>query len=168
MTSWSKILMASVFMFFLLQVSFLWINASSDDLVSVSLTEAEEALASAYEVVLEAEQAGANVSGLFGRLNLGGEYLAEAFIWYSLGDSESTSRFSGLCYYVATDVRSEAFELRDDVNRLGEADFVLKIIASVVGVIVVVVFCSVAWRVFKRRYLSQGLVLKSEVVSDES
>ena len=168
MCSWSKLLVFSAFLFFLLQVSIPWVSASSDDVATLAMTQAEETLASAFEAVLEAEEAGANVSGLLGRLNLGGEYLAEAYVWYRLGVSENASRFAGLCREVVGDVGSEAFELRDEAKRLGEADFVVKMVGSVVGVIVVVVLGFVVWRVFRRRYRRQVLGLRPEVVSGES
>jgi hypothetical protein len=65
-------------------------------------------------------------------------------------------------------VRSEAFELRDEAERLGEADFVVNMIGSVVGVIVVVVSGFVVWRVFRRRYVGRVLGLRPEVVSGDS
>jgi len=168
MASWTKLLMVSAFLLFLLPVPILLVSASSEDVVTLALTEAEEAFTSAYEAVFEAEQAGANVSGLFGRLNIAGEYLSEAYVWHRSGDSENASRFAGLCYDVVEDLKSEAVELRDEAKRLGEADFVVNMIGSVVGVIVVLVSCSVAWLVFRRRYRRQFLGLRPEVVSGES
>ncbi len=152
----------------LLLVCFPWVSGSSADDAALTITQAEETLASAYEAVLEAEQVGANVSGLLSRLNLGGDYLAEAYLWYHLGVSENASRFAGLCHEVGGDVRSDALELRDEAKRLGEADFVVKIYGSVVAVIVVVVLCSVVWLVFKRRYRKRVLRLRPEVISSES
>ena len=160
--------MISAFLFCLLPVSIPWVNAASDDVFTVSLPEAEEAFTSAYEAVFEAEQAGANVSGLFGRLNIAGEYLSEAYVWYRSGDSENASRFAGLCYDVVEDLKSEAVELRDEAKRLGDAEFVATLFGSVVGMIVVVVSGYVVWRVFKRRYRRQFLGLRPEVVSGES
>jgi len=66
------------------------------------------------------------------------------------------------------DLKSEAVELRDEAKRLGDADFVVKMFGSVVGVIVVLVSCSVAWLVFRRRYRRRVLGLRPEVVSGES
>ena len=168
MITWSKLLMVSAFLLFLLPFPTLLVSASSEDVVTLALTEAEEALASVHEAVLEAEQAGANVSGLLDKLNLGAEYLAEAYVWYRLGVSENASRFAGLCYEVVGGVSSEAVELRDEAKRLGDADFVVNMIGSVVGVIVVLVFCSVAWLVFRRRYRRRVLGLRPEVAYGES
>ena len=168
MSSWSKLLTASAFIFLLLQVSIPWINASSENLVTVSLTEAEEALASSYGAVLAAEQAGANVSGLFGRLNVGGEYLSEAYVWYRLGDSENANHFAGLCYDLVEDLRHEAIEFRDEAQRVKDAENAITIFGSVVAVIVVVISCFVSWSIFKRNYRRRVLELRPEVVSDES
>jgi hypothetical protein len=167
MTSLSKLLMVSSLLLFLLPFPTLLVNASSEGVVTLALTEAEEAFASTHKAVLEAEQVGANVSGLLDKLNLGAEYLAEAYVWYRLGIFENASRFAGLCSDVIGGVRSEAFELRDDAKRLGEADFVMNMIWSVVGVSVVLVSCSVAWLVFRRRY-RRRVGLRTEVVSGES
>jgi len=168
MSSPFKLLVISVLLLFLLPVFIPWVSASSEDVATLSITQAEETLASAFEAVLDAEMAGANVSGLFGRLNIAGEYLSEAYVWYRSGDSENASRFAGLCYDVVEDLKSEAVELRDETKRLGDAEFVVTIFGSVVGMIVVVVSGYVVWRVFKRRYRRQVLGLRPEVVSGES
>jgi len=160
----SKLLIISAFLLFLLPVSIPFAGASNDDAVIVVLTKAEEVSASAYEAILEAEQAGANVSSLLDRLNLAGDYLAEASVWYRLGDSESASRFAGLCNDIVEDVRREALELRDETQSLRENNFIVTIIVSGVGVISVVVLCSVVWRLFKRHHYRKVLGLKPEVV----
>ena len=126
MSSPFKLLVISVLLLFLLPVFIPWVSASSEDVATLEVIEAEDILGLAYEAVLEAEEAGANVSGLLGRLDLGGEYLAEAYVWVRLGDSENAGRFAGLCVEVVGDVRSEVFELRDEAKRSGEADFVVK------------------------------------------
>ncbi len=140
MSSPFKLLVISVLLLFLLPVFIPWVSASSEDVATLSITQAEETLASAFEAVLDAEEAGANVSGLLGRLNFGGEYLAEAHVWYRLGVFENASRFADLCFEVVGDVGGEAVGLRDEAERLGEADFVVKMFGSVGGVIVVVFF----------------------------
>ena len=168
MSSPFKLLVISVLLLFLLPVFIPWVSASSEDVATLSITQAEETLASAFEAVLDAEMAGANVSGLLGRLNLGGEYLAEAYVWYRLEVSENASRFADLCFEVVGDVRGEAVELRDEAKSLGEADFVVKMVGSAVGVIVVVVVGFVVWRGFRRRYCRRVLGLRPEVVSGES
>ena len=168
MGSWLKFFVFSVFLFLLLSVSIRWVSAVDGDVVALDIAEAEDVLGSAYGAVLEAEEAGANVSGLFVRLNVGSEYLAEAYVWYRLGVYENASRFAGLCREVLGDLGSEAVGLRDDAERLGEADFVVKMGGSVVGVVVVLILGFVVWRVFRWRYSGRVLGLRPEVVSGES
>jgi hypothetical protein len=167
MFSWSKFLTVSVFLFFLL--SFVpWVGASNGNVVPLEVTQAEEALVLGYDAVLEAEEAGANVSSLLARLSLGGEYLAEAYVCVRLGDSEKASRFAGLCVEVVGDMRGEAVGLREEAHGWWVLDVIVRLIWSVFGVIIIVVVAFVVWRVFRRRYLKRVLGSKPEVVSHES
>ena len=168
MSSCSKLLVFSVFLFLLLPVSIPWVGAVDADVVSLGLADAEEALGLAYGAILDAEMAGANVSGLFGRLNVGGEYLAEAYVWYRLGAFENASRFAGFCSEVVDGVRGEAVGLKSEAHGLWVLDFLVRVIWSVGGVVVVVVLGFVVWRVFRRRYCRRVLRLRPEVVSGES
>lgn len=152
MGSYSKLCVFSAILLFLLPAPILLVNAQSESAASLALTEAEEALTLTHEAVLEAEQAGANVSLLLDKANRASEYLAEAHIWYRLGDFDKANQYAGLCSDAIEGVRNEAFELRDEANRLSEAKVVEDMIVSVAGVVAVIVFCSVAWHLFKRRY----------------
>jgi len=168
MTSRSKLLIFSTFLLFLLPFPILLVNASSENMVTLTLTEAEDALTSTYESVLEAEEAGANVSDLLDELNLGAEYLAEAYIWHRLGIDENASRFADRSISVVDGIRNEAFELRDEAKRVRENEFAVKIIGSAVGVVVVVISCFLVWRFVKHHYYRRVLKSSPEVVSDES
>jgi hypothetical protein len=128
---------------------------------------AEVALVSAYEAVLGAEEAGADVSGLLADLNVAGGYLAEAHVWLGLGDFDEAVRLADLCYGAVVDVRKEAFELESEADALRVTDSVVRMIGSMVGVVVVVFLGFVFWRVFKRRYSERVLEMKPEVAKDE-
>jgi hypothetical protein len=158
----------SVLLFLLLSVSVTWVSAADEDQVSLGLANAEGDLASAYDAVLEAEEAGADVSGLLDMLNVGGEYLAEAYVWQRLGVNENATRLAGLCQEAVENVRSEAILLKEKAERLEASDFMVTMLVSAVGVGVVVVVGFVLWRVFTRRYSRRILGLKPEVVSGES
>jgi len=168
MVSRLRFLVVSVFLFSLVSVSVPWVSAANGDLAPLEVAEAEEALASAYEAVLQADEAGADVSGLLDKLNVGSEYLVEAYIWVPLGDSENISHFAGLCYDIALDVHSDAVEAIDEARNSEMNEFVLVMLGSVAGVILVVVLCSVGWHIFKKRYYKKVLGLKPEVVFGES
>lgn len=168
MASWSKLLTLSFFLLLLLPTSVPLASAQNDDGVSAVLTKAEQVTASAYDAILEAEQYGTNVSSLLARLNLAGEYLAEAHVWYRLGVSDNVSLFAGLCVNVAEDVKQGALELRDEAKSSRENNFVVTVIGSSVGVISIIVLGSIVWRIFKRNHYRKILGLKPEVVSNES
>jgi hypothetical protein len=129
---------------------------------------AEAVMVSAYKAVLDAEHAGANVSGLLARLNVAGEYLANAHALYRSGDFGNATRFANLCYDVGEKVRSEAVDLKNQAYSLGVTDLVVRMAVSLIGVIVIVFLSFLVWGVFKRSYQKRVLGVKPEVVSGES
>jgi hypothetical protein len=165
---WMRILGFSIFLFLLLSISFSRVGAVDEDVVALDLAEAGQALDSAYVAVLDAEEAGANVTGLLVRLSVGGEYLAEAHNWYRSGAFENASRFIGFCQEVIGDVGSEAVGLREEAERLAREDVLVRVFGSSVGVVVVLVLGFFVWGIFKRRYRKRLLGFKPEVVSGES
>ena len=143
-------------------------GVDDENVAASAVDRAEGAMASAFEAVLDAEDAGATVSGLLDELNIAGGYLAEAYVWLGLGNFDNATRFADLCYYSVEDVRSKAVELRNEAYGLWANDLVVKMIGSIIGVVVVVFLGFVVWRVFKRRYCRRVLGLRPEVVSGES
>jgi hypothetical protein len=148
-------------------VSVTWVGAVDEDEAAQGLADAEEALVSAYGTVLEADEAGANVSSLLVRLNVGGGYLAEGYNWYRLGVFENASGYAGLCREVLSGVSGEAVGLRNEAEVLMREDSLVRVFGSAVGVGIILVVGFVVWRVFRRRYFRRALKLKPEVVSGE-
>ena len=109
----------------------------------VSITQ--HATEVAVQEARHAEEAGADVSGLLAKLTVGGEHLAEARVWFSLGDFDSASLLAGLCYDVAEEVRFEAEELRSEVYGFQVVSVFVKVSGSVVGVVVVLALGTVIW-----------------------
>lgn len=143
-------------------------GADGEDVAASAIDRAEEAVVSAYDAVLDVEQAGANVSGLVARLNVGGEYLANAHILYELGDYDNATSFANLCYGVGEEVRNEAVELKNEAYGLWVNDLVVRMTGSMIGVVVIVFLSFFGWRAFKRRYRKRILGMKPEVTKDES
>ena len=140
----------------------------SKDVAVSAVDRAEVAVVSAYEAVLDAEEAGADVSGLLVRLNVAGEYLASARVWYELGDFDNATRFADLCYDVGEEVRSEAVELKNEAHGLWVTGLFVRMTVSIFGVVFVVFLSFMVWRAFKRRYRKRVLGMRPEVVSGES
>jgi hypothetical protein len=144
------------------------LGVDGEDVAVSAVDRAEVAAASAYEAVLDAEEAGVDISGLLAELNVAGRYLAQAHVWLGLGDFDEATRFADLCYDVVVDVRNEAYGLKNEGHGLWVNDSVVRMTGSIVGVVVVVFVGFVVWRVFKRRYRRRVLGLRPEVVKVES
>jgi hypothetical protein len=168
MGSGLRFFVVSVFLFSLLSVSVPWVDATNGDNVPLEVADAEEALVLAYDSVLEAEEAGANVSTLLDMLNAGEEYLAEAYVHLRLGDSEGAVHLAGFCVQVVDDVGVEAILLREEAVRSERADVLVRVFGSAVGVVVVVVSAFLLWGFFKRRYYEKVLKMRPEVSDSEA
>lgn len=131
------------------------------DVVS-AIDRAEFALASAYDAVLDAEHNGENVLNLLAKLNIGGEYLTNARIWWSLGEFENSTRFATLCYDVAEEVRNEATKAENAAYGLWVQNLWLRMLVSIICMVFVVLLSSLAWRTFKRHYYRRVLKMKVE------
>jgi hypothetical protein len=161
-----KFLVVSFLLFSLVSVSIPWVCAE-DDGAFLEVAEAEEALALAYDVVLEAEEAGANVSSLLDKLTVGGGFLAEAYAHIRLGDYERAGRLADFCVEVVDVVEEEAVLLKDEAERMKREDLLVRVFGSAVGIVIVVVIGFVLWQVFKRRYHQKVLQSKPEVNDGE-
>lgn len=144
------------------------VHASSQDVATSAISRAEEAVASAYEAVLQAEGSGANVSSLLIRLNDAGGFLAQAHVSYRLEDFDGAARFADLCRQIGEEVRVEAYDLRGLAVEEAVQRFRWTVIGSVLGVAIIVGASFLGWRIFKLRYYRRILGKKPEVVPSES
>jgi len=142
--------------FLLFPVFTLKVGASSEDTATLAITQAEETVVSAYEAVLEAEQAKANVSELLELLDVAGEHLAEAHMLYRLGDFDGAVDSADLSSVIGADVKNDAEELKIDAYQSWITSLLVRITVSIGGVIAVVFGTFIAWRAFRRRYFRQA------------
>jgi len=121
-----------------------------------ALADAEGALVSAYQAVLKAEEAGANVSGLLARLNEAGGFLAQARMAYRLGYFDEAASFADSSRNIGGEVQDAALELKDAAVSEGWQSTMLTMVASVVGVAVIAIGSLWTWHFLKRRYGGGG------------
>jgi len=135
---------------------------------SASVGEADVAVRQAFNATLDAERAGANVSGLILRLNEAGGILVEAEMALGKGNSSEAFSKAGQCVGIAESVRSDADALR--VSALDEAQTVFwtYLTFSVAGIAAFVVVLALVWRRFKRGYVRKVLGMRPEVAHDEA
>lgn len=134
----------------------------------LAIERAEGVVVSAYQVVLDAEGAGANVSGLLVQLNRAGEFLAQARVSYRAGDFDGAVRSADLCNEIGEGVRGEAEGLKNLAVVQGAQRFRWTMIGSILGVTIIMGASFFGWRIFKLRYYRRVLEMKPEVGSNES
>ena len=129
-----------------------------------SLDGAEELVCQAFEMVLEAEEAGANVSIFMADLDEAGALLAEAEILRRNGNVDEAAGLAEQAVVIANNVEREALELKNLalVNR--QNVFWFSSVCSLVGVSVFLLVLFFVWRWFRRVYLRRLLRMKPEVV----
>jgi hypothetical protein len=134
---------------------------------SASVGEADVAVRQAFNATLDAERAGANVSGLILRLNEAGTILGQAEIALSNGNSSEAASKAGQCVTIADGVKSDAVALKASALDGAQTTFWRYLAFSVVGVAVFVVVLAVVWRRFRRGYVGKVLGARPRVVSNE-
>jgi hypothetical protein len=142
----------AVLLLFLLPVFIVRVNASSEETAALAITEAEETVASAYEAVLEAEKAGANVTNLLNVLNEAGILLSKAHLAYDMGDFDSARDFAVWCKGNLTGFVDEAEALKQSAIQRRYWDFTVNVVGSAVGAVAVVVGGFASWTFLKRKY----------------
>jgi len=125
---------------------------SNQDTAFFAIVDAEETMVSAYEAVLEAEQAGGNVSGLLAQLNEAGEFLASARMSYGNGDFDDAVYFADLSRNIGEEVENAAYELKDLASDEEMQGMWFTVLGSVSGIVLVVSGSLWVWWFLKRRY----------------
>ena len=133
---------------------------------SSSTQQAEEAVSSAYHVVLKAESAGVNVTNLLMKLNEAASYLSTAKNLLRNEDPDGVAELTYSSIEIADNVKVEATRL--EALALADRDFANKIsfLISAIVVSVFLVFMFSIWLVFKGFYVRKFLGLTPRIVSD--
>jgi len=136
------------------------------DGASVSVGEADVAVRQAFDATLDAERAGANVSGLILRLNEAGIILGEAEMALGNGNSSEAASKAGQCIGIAESVKGDADVLKASALDEAQTVFWTSLTFSVVSIAAFAVVLVLVWRRFKRGYNRKVLGMKPEVASD--
>ena len=122
----------------------------------------------AFNAVLDAEKAGANVTDLLAQLNDAAGILAQAENIYRTGDYNTAVAQADSVLNASNSIGNQAQALQLATQAQKDETVNLSIIISAASVIVVIIASFLAWRFFKRSYYKRALQMKPEVVSDES
>lgn len=127
--------------------------------VRSAIAAAEERILVCYRAVADADDAGANTAALLAVLNEAGELLSRAKLAYEMGDFNSTLDFALLGQERLNGFVADADALREAALQQRNWDFMVYVVGSVVGAIVVVCGSFVVWFFLKRRYERAGRVV---------
>jgi predicted PurR-regulated permease PerM len=140
--------------------------AQSDQTVS-KLQAAESAIDQAFDAVLDAEKAGANVTGLLARLNAAADLLAQAEIAVRKGDSNAGAKGDSVLS-IAGEVETAAVAARDAALGAGQNALYSTVAFSSVGVVVFVLVLFLVWRQSKQSNVKSVFEAKPEVSVSEA
>jgi len=132
--------------------------AEGSEDVAAAFANAEETVISAYQAVLKAEEAGANVSDLLVRLNEAGELLAQARMAYNRSAFDEATHLANSSRNIGEEVQSAAVGLKDSALSEGLQRMVFTMIASVVGVAVIGLGSLWVWHLLRKRSGSARLL----------
>lgn len=117
-----------------------------------AIVAAENRVVDCYTAVLDAEEAGANVTGLLRVLNEAGELLSWAKLTYSAGDFDSALDFAVRSQEKLNGIVAETDLLRKTAAQQRYWDFMFNVAGSFVGTGLVVCGGFVVWFLLKRKY----------------
>ena len=161
-----RIISVSLICLFLLLALTTVCVATSENEVSSKIGEADNAVREAFKTVLEAEKAGANVSGLVAMLHEAGVFLSEAEMAYRNGDLDKAVNETAKCLTIAKGVLGDASSLKSSALADAESRRAQTIMSSLVGGVGFVCALILVWVWFKRFHVRKLLKMKPGVASD--
>jgi len=131
-----------------------------------ALNDAESAVVSAYLAVVEAENAGANVSLVKAKLRIASECLANASNAFRLGNYEAAYDYAVNCAEMVEGLVYEAETLKEEALKSREERLFVSAACSSVGLSFLFVFSLFGWRRLRAFYVRRVLKMKPEVVEE--
>jgi CHASE3 domain sensor protein len=139
-----------------------YVFAQTDQTTS-KLQAANTAVEQAFNAVLDAEKAGAHVTGLLVQLNDAAGILAQAENSNRTGDFSTAAAQADSILPIAQEVTTAAQEAKQTALVSGQNAFWSTIAFTVIGAFVFVLALFLVWRWFKRRYIKSLSEAKPEV-----
>jgi len=130
-----------------------------------AIDQAERDLGSAYVVVAEAEDAGADVSALLSKLGGASDFLSAAHVAFRAEDYVAASELAVECSRAVEGVAEDAAYLTADAEKARSDGLIFAVAGSSVGLVLLDVFGFLGWRFLKKRYYKRVLDMKPIVES---
>jgi ATP-dependent Zn protease len=138
------------------------------DQATSKMQAANDAVKRAFNAVLDAEKAGANVIGLLAQINTVQGILAQAENSYRTGNTNSAAAQADNVFSIAQQITTVAQNAKQDAIISSQNNFWLTIAFTVVSTIMFLEALILFWLWFKRRYIKNLSEAKPEVVNNET
>jgi predicted PurR-regulated permease PerM len=125
------------------------------DQTASNLQAANTAIEGAFNAILAAEKAGANVTDLLVQLNVAEGDLAQAENSYRLGNSTTTAAQVDSVLPIAQEVTTAAQSAKQTATTSSQNSFWYTIAFTVIGAFIFILALFLVWRRFKRSYTNK-------------
>ncbi len=142
----------SVLFLALILASFVSVTAGerTEDEAASALAGAERELILAYQTLLMAEEAGADVSDLLDQLNESAEFLTQARMAFQSGDFDDVVTLAALSRSIGVDVQGDSASLENSALSENIRRMMFALTTSMVGIVVIALVSLWVWRILKR------------------
>ena len=167
MSTQCKLSSISLLALLLLSMCFVSLNTAfaQTNQANSKLQEANIAVNQAFNAILDAEKAGANITTLLAQLNDVNTVLAQAENSYRTGDSNVAVTQADSVLPIAQQVNTSAQEAKQAALVSNKNSFWSTIAFTAIAAVMFVLALFLVWRHFKRRYINSLSEAKPEVVS---
>ena len=144
-----------------------FVSAQTDQ-ATAKLQAANNAINQAFNSVLDAEKAGANVTGLLNQLNDAANLLSNAENAYRTGNFDVATNNADIILLVTQQVTVSSQSNKENALNSAHTMFWTNSALTVIAAIVLVVVLLLLWRRTKHSYIKSIYEAKPEVVTDET
>jgi len=128
-----------------------------------AINEAESRVDSVFVAVSEADTAGAEVRDITAQLTIAANLLSDAHAKFRIGDYDAASSLALQCSTSVEPLISQAALLKATAEREKTDSLILTIIASSIGLILLLALGIAGWPIFGKRQREKLLRMKPEV-----
>ncbi len=154
---------AAILLFLMASAASCIVVAAQTDEVAPKLQSVNSAFEEAFNAVLDAERAGANVTVLLNQLNTIADSLAQAEIAYRNGDAAAAEKIADSTFTIVLEVKSNAVSAENAAIATHQNGLWASVVVSTIGAVGLVVLLFSVWRLLKQRYVKNFLDAKPEV-----
>jgi hypothetical protein len=140
---------------------------AQNDQAASKLQAANTAVNQAFNAVLDAEAAGANVTDLLAQINTAEGILAQAENSYRTGDTNTAATQADHVLPIANKVTSDAQSAEQTAIVSTQNANLSTIALTAIGIFAFILVLFLVWRKFKRNYIENLSEAKPELVNNE-